>query len=72
MTEEDSSEISIDKYQHFLKDSVALIIDKVLSENPLPFRLQDFQLSALHCLGSLNNVILISPTGRTFHNKQQY
>ena len=66
LVEEDVGEISFVKYQHLLNDSVAMIIDEVLSENHLPFKLQDFQLLTLHCIGSLKNVILISPTGSSF------
>ena len=65
VVEEDIEEITIAKHQHLLKDSVALIIDEVLREHPLPFQLQQFQLVTLHCIGSLNNVVLISPTGRS-------
>ena len=64
--EEDSSDITISKYEVLLNDRVALIIEQVLHENPLPFKMQDFQLISLHCIGSLKNVILISPTGRPF------
>ena len=41
---EDPEQITIDKYNYLLKDEVHLIIQEVLSENPLPFKLQDFQL----------------------------
>ena len=58
---EDPEEITIEKYNYLIKDSVHLIIQEVLTENPLPFKLQDFQLITLHCLGSLKNVILVSP-----------
>ena len=60
---EDPEQITIEKYNYLLKDEVHLIIQEVLSENPLPFKLQDFQLLTLHSLGSLKNVILCSPTG---------
>ena len=60
---EDADEFTLDKHTHLLNDSVDLIIREVLAENPLPFQLQDFQRLTLHCLGSLKNVILISPTG---------
>ena len=63
---EDAEEISLTRYQFLLKDSIALIIEEVLFENPLPFKLQQFQLLTLHCIGSLRNVILVSPTGRSF------
>ena len=62
---EDEEEITLEKYQHLLKDSVALIIEEVLREHPLSFKLRQFQLVTLHCIGSLKNVILISPTGRS-------
>ena len=60
---EDPDQISIEKYNYLLQDSVHLIIQEVLAENPLSFKLQDFQLLTLHCLGSLKNVIFVSPTG---------
>ena len=66
LVEEDAEEISLTQHQHLLNDSVAQIISEVLYENPLPFKLQDFQLLTLHCIGSLRNVVLISPTGRSF------
>ena len=61
--EEEESQITLAKYDYLLSDEVATIIDQVLEENPLPFKLQDFQLLALHALGSLKNVVLVSPTG---------
>ena len=64
--DEDEGEITIERHQHLLNDSVALIIEEVLAENPLPFKLEQFQLLTLHCIGSLKSVILISPTGRYF------
>ena len=64
--EEDSGDITLFKYQHLLNDRVALMIEAVLNEHPLPFKLEDFQLLSLHCIGSLKNVILISPTGKPF------
>ena len=69
---EDVGEISLMKYQHLLKDDVALIIEEVLMSNPLPYKLQEFQLLALHCIGSLKNVILISPTGRPLISNSKY
>ena len=61
--EEDSVNLTLDQYGYLLNDTVDLIIKQVLSEYPLPFKLQDFQLLTLHCLGSLKNVVLIAPTG---------
>ena len=58
---EDDCDITIGKY--LLKDSVRQIIQEVLSEHPLPYKLQDFQLLTLHCLGSLKNIVLVAPTG---------
>ena len=60
---EDTCEITIEKYSYLLSDSVHLMIQEVLSEHPLPYKLQDFQLLTLHCLGSLKNVVLVAPTG---------
>lgn len=41
--EEDSGDITLYKYQHLLNDRVALMIEAVLTEHPLPFKLQDFR-----------------------------
>ena len=55
--------ISLEKNLHLLRDEVGYFIEQVLREHPLPFPLLDFQKLALHQIGSLNNVILVSPTG---------
>ena len=61
---EDADQITIEKHGHLFSDSVHIAIQNVLREHPLPFTLMDFQLLTIHALGSLKNVILISPTGR--------
>ena len=61
--EEETDQISLSNHGHLLSDKVASIIEDVLAENPLPYQLQDFQKLSLHALGSLRNVILVSPTG---------
>ena len=58
-----NEELTLEKNLHLLRDQVGHIIEQVLVENPLPFPLLDFQKLALHQIGSLNNVILVSPTG---------
>ena len=63
IVEEEEDQISLVKYSYLLNDEVATILEEVLEENPLPFELADFQRLAIHALGSLRNVILISPTG---------
>ena len=60
---ENEVQIKLGDYQHLLSDPVHLIIQEVLSEHPLPYKLQDFQLLTLHVLGSKKNVILLAPTG---------
>ena len=60
---EDADQITLQKNSHLLSDEVHLIIQEVLSENPVSFMLQDFQLLCLHCIGSLQNCILLAPTG---------
>ena len=45
---------------HFARTN---IIQEVLQKNKVGYKLQDFQLLTLHCLGSLKNVVLICPTG---------
>jgi superfamily II DNA helicase RecQ len=59
----EEDQISLTKYSHLLKDDVAIILAQVLEENPLPFQLADFQKIAIHAIGSMQNVILLSPTG---------
>ena len=61
--EEQEDEISLVRYSSLLSDKVAYIINEVLTEHPLHFELQPFQLVALHALGSGLNVILVAPTG---------
>jgi hypothetical protein len=39
---EDPEEITIEKYNYLLKDSVHLVIQSVLAEHPLPYKLQNF------------------------------
>ena len=46
-----------------MSDEVAHHIEEVLDEHLLPFKLEDFQKMALHQIGSLNNVVLVSPNG---------
>ena len=55
--------LTIEKNLHLLRDEVAFLIEEVLEEHPLPYQLKDFQKLVLHQIGSLNNVILVSPTG---------
>ena len=63
IVEEEEGQITLAQYDYLFSDEVATSIQQVLEENPLPFKLQDFQLLALHALGSLKNCILVSPTG---------
>ena len=60
---EDPDQIRIDKNEHLLSDKVHAIILEVIKDHAIPFKLQDFQLLTLHCLGNFKNVILVSPTG---------
>ena len=60
---EPEGKLTIEKNLHLLRDEVAFLIEEVLEEHPLPYQLKDFQKFVLHQIGSLNNVILVSPTG---------
>ena len=53
---EDAEQITLEKYQHLLSDSVHLIIQEVLEEHHVPFKLQQFQMLTLHALGSLKPI----------------
>ena len=59
---EPEGKLTIEKNLHLLRDEVAFLIEEVLEEHPLPYQLKDFQKFVLHQIGSLNNVILVSPT----------
>ena len=63
LVEEDKEQITLQKNSHLLSDTVHIIIQEVLRENPVPFELQEFQLLCLHCIGSLQHCILLAPTG---------
>ena len=58
---EDTEQITMETHQHLLSDSVHMIIQEVLEEHQLPYKLMDFQMITLHSLGNLQNVILLSP-----------
>ena len=60
---EDPEQITLSQYEHLLSDKIHNVIQEVLQENRVGFKLQDFQLVTLHCLGSLKNVVLVVPTG---------
>ena len=60
---EDSDQITMETHGYLFSDSVNLVIQQVLDEHPLPFKLMNFQLLTIHALGSLKNVILLAPTG---------
>ena len=60
---EDPDQLTMEKYEHLLCDKIHLVIKEVINENQIGFKLQDFQMLTLHCLGSLKNVVLICPTG---------
>lgn len=60
---EPEGKLTIEKNLHLLRDEVAFLIEEVLEEHPLPYQLKDFQKLVLHQIGSLNNVILVSPAG---------
>ena len=60
---EPEGKLTIEKNLHLLRDEVALLIEEVLEEHPLPYQLKDLQKLVLHQIGSLNNVILVSPIG---------
>ena len=55
--------LTLEKNLHFLIDEVAFLIEEFLEEHYLPYQLKDFQKLVLHQVGSLNDVILVSPTG---------
>ena len=55
--------LTLEKNLHLLRDEFAHVIEDVLDEHLLPFKLKDFQKMALHQIGSLYNVILVSPNG---------
>ena len=63
LVEEPSDEISLGKHRHLLHNTVHIAIRSVLFDEKVSFKLADFQMLSLHVLGSLNDLILVSPTG---------
>lgn len=63
LVNEQEEQITLLQYRHILSDKVSVVLAEVLFENPLPFKLQPFQMLALHALGSGSNVLLLCPTG---------
>ena len=63
LVEEPSDEISLVKHRQLLHDTVDIVIRSVLFEEKVSFKLADFQMLSLHVLGSLKDLILVSPTG---------
>ena len=63
LIKEDEHKITMRSHNYLLNDFVHSVIQEVLNEHPIPFKLQDFQLLTLHALGSQKNVVLVSPTG---------
>ena len=63
LVDEPEDQISLQDHPHLLNDDVHLLIQEVLEETKIPFKLADFQMLSLHVLGSRNNLVLISPTG---------
>ena len=60
----DEHNITMRSHSYLLSDSVHSVIQEVLNEHPIPFKLQDFQLLTLYALGSQKSVVvLVSPTG---------
>ena len=60
LVDEDEEQLKVEKYKHLLSDKINIIIQEVLSENNIVFKLQDFQLLTLDCLGNLKKCINLS------------
>ena len=60
---EPEGKLTLEKNLHLLIDEVAHDIEEVLDEPLLSFKFRDFQKMALQQIGSLNNVIPVSPNG---------
>ena len=63
LIKEDEHKLTMRSHNYLLSDSVHSVIQEVLNEHPIPFKLQEFQLLTLYALGSQKNVVLVSPTG---------
>ena len=64
LIKEDEHNITMRSHSYLLNDFVHSVIQEVLNEHPIPFKLQDFQLLTLYALGSQKSVVvLVSPTG---------
>ena len=64
LIKEDEHKLTMRSRSYLLNDFVHSVIQEVLNEHPIPFKLQDFQLLTLYALGSQKSVVvLVSPTG---------
>ena len=63
LVDEPEDQISLQDHPHLLNDDVHLLIQEVLEETKIPFKLADFQMLSLHVLGSRNNLVFICCLG---------
>ena len=61
--EEERDGITLEDNLHYITEEVDSILDNIVRDLSLPYKLADFQRIAVNVLGSKKNLILVSPTG---------
>ena len=61
--EEERDSITLEDNSHYITEEIDSILDNIVQDLSLPYKLADFQRVAVNVLGSQKNLILVSPTG---------
>ena len=61
--EEERDSITLEDNSHYITEEIDSILDSIVQDLSLPYKLADFQRVAVNVLGSQKNLILVSPTG---------
>jgi superfamily II DNA helicase RecQ len=60
---EEADQISLEKYGHLINPSNDHVLQEVLTDLALPYKLADFQTISIHTLLQKRDLVLVSPTG---------
>ena len=63
LVSEHEDQISIDDHQDLLNAATTAILDEVVNDLSLPYKLSDFQRLSLNTLLQKKDLVLLSPTG---------
>ena len=61
--EEEKDSITLEDNSQYITEEVDSILDNIVQDLSLPYKLADFQRVAVNVLGAQKNLILVSPTG---------